>query len=41
VLRKEDDDWVKKFAEYEVEDPRQRKAKEDLGRGCPTGLSSM
>jgi len=24
VLRKEDDDWVKKCMEYEVEDPRQR-----------------
>jgi len=23
VLRKEDDDWVKKCMEYEVEDPRQ------------------
>jgi len=24
VLRKEDDDWVKKCTEYEVEDPRPR-----------------
>jgi len=24
VLRKEDDDWVKKCMEYEVEDPRPR-----------------
>jgi len=24
VLRKEDDDWVKKFMEYEVEGPRPR-----------------
>jgi len=25
VLRKEDDDWVKKCMEYEVEDPRPRR----------------
>ena len=31
VLLKEDDDWVKKYMEYEVE---------DLERGCTRGLSS-
>jgi len=41
VLRKDDDDWVKKCMEYEVEGPRPRgKTKEDLERGCPRGLSS-
>jgi len=32
VLRKEDDDWVKKYTEYEVEAQDQRKTKEDLER---------
>jgi len=41
VLRKDDDDWVKKCMEYEVEGSRPRgKTKEDLERGCPRGLSS-
>jgi len=42
VLRNEDDDWVKKCMEYEVEGPRprQRKTKDDLDRGCMRGLSS-
>jgi len=40
VLRKEDDDWVKKCIEYEVEGPRPRETKEDLDRGCQRGLSS-
>jgi len=41
VLRKDDDDWVKKCMEYEVEGSRPRgKTKEDLKRGCPRGLSS-
>jgi len=44
VLRKEDDDWVKKCMEYEVEGlegPRpKRKTKKDLERGCMRGLSS-
>jgi len=34
VLRKEDDNWVKKCMEYEVEGSRPRKTKEDLNRGC-------
>jgi len=37
VLRKDDDDWVKKCMEYEVEGP---KTKEDLESGCVRGLSS-
>ena len=37
VLRKDDDDWVKKCMEYEVEGS---KTKEDLERGCSRGLSS-
>jgi len=36
VLRKDDDDWVKKCMEYEVEGSRPR----DLERGCSRGLSS-
>jgi len=41
VLRKDDDDWVKKCMEYEVEGPKtKRKTKEDLERGCVRGLSS-
>jgi len=40
VLRKEDDDWVKKCLEYEVEGPKPRETKEDLDRGCQRGLSS-
>ena len=39
-LQKEDDDWVKKCMECEVEGPRQRKTKEDLDRGCQKRLSS-
>ena len=40
VLRKDDDDWVKKCMEYEVEGSRPRgKTKEDLERGCSRGLS--
>jgi len=35
VLRKEDDDWVKKCIEYEV-----LKTKEDLETGCQRRLSS-
>ena len=37
MLRKDDDDWVKKCMEYEVEGS---KTKEDLERGCSRGLSS-
>ena len=40
VLRKDDDDWVKKCMEYEVEGPMKRKTKEDLERFCLRGLSS-
>ena len=40
VLRKDDDDWVKKCMEYEVEGPRPRGRPEDLERICPRGLSS-
>jgi len=41
VLRKEDDDWVKKCMEYEDDGPRRkRKTKEDLEKGCMRGLSS-
>jgi len=41
VLRKDDDDWVKKCMEYEVQDPdEKRKTKKDLERGCPIELSS-
>jgi len=41
VLRKDDDDWVKKCMEYEVEGPKtKRKTKEDLESGCVRGLSS-
>jgi len=36
VLQKEDNDWVKKCMEYEVEG-----AKEDLVRGCAKRLSGM
>jgi len=36
VLRKDDDDWVKKCMENEVEG----KTIEDLERGCSRGLSS-
>jgi len=36
VLRKEDDDWVKKCMEYEVEVPRPKRT----WRGCTRGLSS-
>jgi len=32
VLRKDDDDWVKKCMEYEVEGPRPRGRPEDLER---------
>ena len=43
VLRKEDNDWVKKCMEYEVsrESKTKRKTKEDLERGSQRGLSSM
>jgi len=38
---KEDDDWVKKCMEYEVEGPRPRgRPKKDLDRGCTRGMSS-
>jgi len=41
VLRKDNDDWVKKCMEYEVEGSRPGgKTKEDLERGCSRGLSS-
>jgi len=40
MLRKDDDDWVKKCMENEVEGPRPRGRPEDLERGCPRGLSS-
>ena len=40
VLRKDDDDWVKKCMECEVEGPRPRGRPENLERGCPRGLSS-
>ena len=41
VLRKDDDDWVKKCMEYEVEGSKTKeKTKEDLKRGCSRGLSS-
>jgi len=33
VLRKEDDDWVKKFMEYEVEGPRPRGRPKKTWRG--------
>jgi len=36
VLRKEDDDFVKKCMEYEVEVPRPKRT----WRGCTRGLSS-
>jgi len=36
VLRRDDDDWVKRCVECEVEG----RAREDLERGCPRGLSS-
>ena len=41
VLRKDDDDWVKKCMEYEVEGSikTKGKTKEDLERGCSRGLS--
>jgi len=41
VLRKDDDDWVKKCMEYEVQGPRPREDQRGPERGCPTGLSSM
>ena len=41
MLRKEDNDWVKKCMEYDVEVPNKRKTKEDLERGCGKGLSSI
>ena len=40
VLRKEDDDWVKKCVEYEVEGPRPRGRPKRTWRGCTRGLSS-
>jgi len=41
VLRKDDDDWVKKCMEYEVEGPRPRgRLKRTRREGCPRGLSS-
>ena len=40
VLRKDDDDWVKKCMEYEVEGSRPRGRPEDLERGCLRGLLS-
>jgi len=47
-VRKDDDDWVKKCMENEVEGSRPRgrpkrswKEVEDLERGCSRGLSSM
>ena len=39
VLRKDDDDWVKKCMEYEGFKTK-GKTKEDLERGCSRGLSS-
>ena len=40
VLQKEDDDWVKKCMEYEVEGPRPRGRPKRTLRGCQRGLSS-
>jgi len=34
ILRKEDNDWVKKCMEYEVEGSRPRSRPEDLERLC-------
>ena len=40
VLRKDDDDWVKKCMEYEVTGSRPRGRPKDLERVCSRGLSS-
>ena len=40
VLRKEDDVWVKKYMEYEVEGPRPRGRPKRTWRVCTRGLSS-
>jgi len=40
VLRKEDDDYVKKCMQYEVGSKTKRKIKQDLETGCQRGLSS-
>jgi len=40
VLRKDDDDWVKKCMEYEAEGSRPRGRPKDLERDCSRGLSS-
>jgi len=44
VLQNEDNDWVKKCMEYEMEDSTvqtQRQAKENMVRGFAKRLSSM
>jgi len=38
---KKDDDWVKKYKEYEVDGPRPRGRPKRTWRGCGKGLSSM
>ena len=40
VLRKDDDDWVKKCMEYEVEGPRPRGKPKSTWRQVVRGLSS-
>ena len=40
VLRKDDDDWVKKCMEYEVEGPRPRGKPKRTWRQVARGLSS-
>jgi len=40
VLRKDDDDWVKKCMEYVLEGPRPRGRPKWTWRGCLRGLSS-
>ena len=40
VLQKEDNEWVTKCMEYEVEVQEKRKTKKYLERGCQKGLSS-
>ena len=41
LLRKEDNDWVKKCMEYESESCRPRGTPEDLDRGCQAHKLSM